>query len=225
VPAAPPRPPFRPQGVVFDLDGLLVDSEDAWGVAERRVVLDYGKPWDPSVRTLLLGRGPREAAQVLAAHVGAADPREVERRVLQAAVAEFKHGIAARPGARELAEALEGRVPIGVATNSRRVLAELSLSGAGFDWLVPGLVCAEDVTAPKPAPDPYLLACRRLGVDPARGVGLEDSPLGVMSAQAAGLWVIGCPSLPEASLEAADAVVTSLTEVDADVLLGQRPGP
>lgn len=217
-----PGPPFAAEAVVFDLDGLLVDSEDAWGEAERRVVLDYGKPWDPSVRTLLLGRAPDEANRILAEHVGAPDPREVGRRVLQAAVREFTRGIHPRAGARKLVEALSQRgVPVGVATNSRRVLADLSLESSGLAPLVDTLVCYEDTPAPKPAPGPYLEACRRLGADPKRSVGLEDSPVGAASAHAAGLWVVGCPSFPGTVLDAADVVVASLTDLDPDALLGR----
>jgi HAD superfamily hydrolase (TIGR01509 family) len=222
VPGGPPRPPFIPEAVVFDLDGLLVDSEDAWGEAERRVVLDYGKPWDPTVRTLLLGRGPDEAARVLAEYVGSPDPREVGRKGLQAAVREFRRGILPRAGATELVTSLHGRVPLGVATNSRRVLADLSLQGSGLAHLIDVVVCVEDVAEPKPAPDPYLQACRRLHADPARSVGLEDSPTGAMSATAAGLWVIGCPSFPGTVIDAADTVVDLLTDVDPEALLGQR---
>lgn len=207
---------------MLDLDGLLVDSEDAWGAAERRVVEGYGKPWDEGVRTLMLGRGPEDAATVLAEFLGAADPRAISRRLLTAAVVEFQRGIAARPGARELVEALRERgVPLGVATNSRRIIAELSLTSSGLGVLADTAVCAEDVARPKPAPDPYLAACAALGAPPGRCVGLEDSPVGVASAKAAGLYVIGCPSLPDTQLDAADAEVASLTELDIAKLLGR----
>lgn len=210
---------------MFDLDGLLVDSEDAWGTAERRVVEEYGKPWDEGVRTHLLGRGPMEAAIALAGFLGVEDAREVSRRLLTAAVEEFRHGIAARPGARELVDALRERgVPLGVATNARRVIAELSLSTSGLGALAATAVCAEDVARAKPAPDPYLAACAGLGAEPGRCVGLEDSPVGVAAAQAAGLYVVGCPSFPDISLDAADAQVASLTEIDVDALLGLSAG-
>lgn len=206
---------------MFDLDGLLVDSEDAWGVAERRVVEGYGKPWDPEVRTAMLGTGAMEGATVLAEYLGVPDPREVARRLLTAAVAEFQHGIAARRGARDLVEALRERgVPVGVATNARRVLAELSLTGSGLGALADTVVCAEDVARPKPAPDPYLAACAALGAEPGRCVGLEDSPVGVAAIKAAGLYAVGCPSMPGVTLAAADAEVASLADIDVDALLG-----
>jgi HAD superfamily hydrolase (TIGR01509 family) len=218
------RPPFVPEAVVFDLDGLLVDSEGAWGEAEERVVASYGKPWDPALRTLLLGRGPDDAARLVAEFVGADDPREVSRRLLQEAVRAFTRGIAPRPGAEALVGGLADRVPVAVATNSRRVLAELSLDSAGLTAFVDAVVCAEDVAAPKPAPDPYLTACRLIGADPARSVCLEDSPVGAASAHAAGLWVIACPSFPGTVITAADAVVASLLDLSPADFLPGGPG-
>jgi beta-phosphoglucomutase-like phosphatase (HAD superfamily) len=94
------------------------------------------------------------------------------------------------------------------------VLAELALGAAGLAGRFSAVVCVEDVAAPKPAPDPYATTCRRLGSDPASALALEDSPVGVASAKAAGLWVIGCPSTPDAALAGADLVVGSLTELD-----------
>jgi HAD superfamily hydrolase (TIGR01509 family) len=209
------RPPFVPAAVVFDLDGLLVDSEDAWAQAEQRVVAAYGAPWDPKLRTLLLGRGAEEAARLLADHLGVADHRAVGRRVLQEAAAGFRTGIGARRGARELVEALAVRLPLAVATNARRVLADLALSSSGLGAAMTAVVCAEDVPRAKPAPDPYLAACTALRVEPGACVGLEDSPVGVAAAKAAGLWVIGCPSVDGLVLSGADAVVDSLADVDA----------
>lgn len=215
------RPPFRPQAVIFDLDGLLVDSEGRWGEAEQEVVESFGRPWDPAVRTQLLGKGPTEAAMALSLHLGGVDPEEVDRRLLDAALAAFDRGIPLQPGAAALVGGLHGRVPMGVATNSRRVLAERALRACGLDALVDTVVCVEDVPLPKPAPAPYATACARLGVEPTRSVALEDSPVGMRSARAAGLWVIACPSFPDQPVTDADAVVASLTEVQVDALLGE----
>lgn len=212
-------PPFRPEAVVFDLDGLLVDSEGRWGEAERAVVAAYGRPWDEAVRTELLGRGPADAAAALAAHLGVDDVAEVQRRLFAEAGAAFDRGIPVRPGARELVTALHGRMPIAVATNNVRLLAERALRSAGLAPLLGTVVAVEDVALPKPAPDPYATACRRLGADPARSVGVEDSPVGMRAARAAGLWVIGCPSFPDQPTVDADVVVGSLVEIDPELLL------
>jgi len=221
------RPPFAPQAVVFDLDGLLVDSEPAWEAAEHQLVTrDYGRPWDPAIRPQLLGRGPVDATRILAASVGG-DPREVARRILVRAVEEIRRGVPARPGAAELLGALVGRIPVAVATNSARAIADLSLAGlpGGLAGRLDAVVCVEDVARPKPAPDVYLEACRRLGADPARSVAFEDSPVGSAAARAAGLWVVGVPSLAGTVLDAADVVVPSLAVVDPRDLLTAPGGP
>jgi HAD superfamily hydrolase (TIGR01509 family) len=219
-------PPFVPRAVVFDLDGVLVDSEGLWGHAEQRVVRELGYRWDPQIQSLLLGRGPDDAARRLAEHLEAAGPgpdvTEVARRLLLAAADEFRRSMAPRAGARELVEDLHGRLPLAVATNSRRVLVDLALEGAGLAGVFTAVVCADDVPAPKPDPAPYLLACRLLGVTAQRSVCIEDSPVGVASAKAAGLWVIGCASLPGQDLSAADVVVERLEDVRADALLAGR---
>jgi beta-phosphoglucomutase-like phosphatase (HAD superfamily) len=210
---------------VFDLDGTLVDSEDLWGEAERDVVEGLGHPWDPAIRTLLLGKGPEDVARTLAAHLGGVDAPEIDRRMLVAATVRFRGGCVTLPGADALVDDLRGRVPLAIATNTRRVLAELAVESAGLRGRVDVVVCAEDAAAPKPAPDPYLEACRRLGVEPSRAVAFEDSPGGVASAKAAGLWVVGCPSFPGEKLPAADVVVHSLTAVDAEEWLFRAQSP
>jgi len=206
--------------VVFDLDGLLVDSEGAWGRAEQRAVASLGHPWDPTIRTLLLGRAPQDAAVTLAAFLDEPSrTTEIARLLLVFAGEELRRGLVTRPGARELVEALSGRVPIAVATNSRRVLADIALDGTGLLPHVTAIVSADDVVEPKPAPEPYLRACQALQVLPERTVAFEDSPLGVTSAKAAGLWVVGCPSFASEPIAHADAVVASLGEIDPAVLL------
>jgi HAD superfamily hydrolase (TIGR01509 family) len=214
-----PSVPFRPQAVVFDLDGLLLDSEPLWAAAEASVVTSFGGAWDAAVQQRMHGKGPDDAAQVLAEHAGVADVREVKRRLRAAAEAEFRKGAPLRPGAARLLSGLAGRLPLGVATNSSRELAELALTAAGIAGHFATVITADDVARPKPAPDPYATACERLGAEPGCSLALEDSAVGAASAAAAGLWVIGCPSLPGTELDAAHTVVDSLHEVDAARLL------
>ena len=210
--------PTPPAAVLFDLDGLLVDSEDAWAEAERAVVASFGAPWADEVRTLLLGRGPDDAARRLARWLGVDDVEEVGARMLRTALAAFGAGLRARPGAARLLAEVAARVPSAVVTSSPRVLAMAALVGAGMAAHPRFVITAEDVPATKPDPAPYLLACARLGVAPDRAVVLEDSPVGVAAARAAGCWVLGCPSL--AALDGADEVVASLADVDPAALVG-----
>lgn len=213
-------PPHSVDAVVFDLDGLLIDSEDAWARATRRVVEDLGGHWDDAVHRLLLGTGPDAAARIVVEYLGGRHrPEAVAARMLAAAIAEFAGGLEPRPGARDLVTALHGLLPLAVATNSSRVLAERALACVGLAGMFETVVTADDVIAPKPAPEPYLLACVGCGARPERSVALEDSPAGTQSARAAGLWVIGCASLPDVALPAADVVVGSLAEVDPAALV------
>lgn len=214
-----PAPDCLPDAVIFDLDGLLVDSEHAWARADRRVVEDCGGVWDDSVHRRLIGRGPEDAARLLADHLDRRHrPADIAGWVLAAAQAEFATGLCARPGAMALVQALHGRVPLAVATNSSASLAAAALLATGLGERLDTVVCVDDVAAPKPAPDVYELACAKVGARPTRSVALDDSPSGVAAAKAAGLWVIGCPSLPDVVLAAADAVVDSLSVIDADRL-------
>lgn len=232
------RPPFVPEAVVFDCDGVLLDSEGAWHRAEQAVLAALGVGDDDRVHALLLGQGPAEAARLLAQHLGDGHhPEELGHRLAEAAAAEFARGVPTRPGARELLAVVASRVPVAVATNSRRALAAPALQGAGLLEAVHVLVCAEDVAAPKPAPDPYLVACQRLGARPERTVALEDSPVGVAAAKAAGLWVVACP-LPAAGggqppvspadraavTELADACVDDLAAIRVEELLDAARG-
>jgi HAD superfamily hydrolase (TIGR01509 family) len=203
------------RGVVFDLDGVLVDSEGIWAEAETATVVGLGGEYTPEISAALYGRGHRDGARILAERFGG-DPEVIADTLLANALAGFRRGLEPLPGARELVERLRGRIPIAVASNSVREIVETALAAAGlhgFDAVVAG----EDVAAAKPAPDPYLEACARLRVAPADAIGIEDSPVGVASAKAAGLYVIGIPSVRDQRLDQADLVLGSLDEVLAAV--------
>lgn len=230
--AVPPDTPFPPDAIVFDLDGVLVDSEHIWGVVEKQVVVKLGFSWDPSIRPLLHGKGPHEAAAVLSDVLGAnLTAADVADRMAATSEELFAKGVPVNRGVEKLVAALHGRVPLAVATNSRRVLAEYALIGNGLDRWFDTVVTADDVEAAKPAPDPYLLACERLGARPRRSIAIEDSIPGVTSAKAAGLWVIGYIENAEEGVhgghlgstqitELADHVVTSIADLDPRTLIG-----
>lgn len=128
-------------------------------------------------------------------------------------------GAEPRPGAGELVAALRGRTPIGVASNSPESFVRAALEAAGLSGAFAAVVTADQVAEAKPAPDTYLEACRRLRAAPSRSVALEDSPTGVAAARAAGLYVVGVPSLPGVVLDA-DLVASSLADQAVAAALG-----
>ena len=207
---------------MFDCDGLLVETESRWTLAEQAVCDRWGVPFSIELKRRLLGTSLDRAGELLAEWVG---EREERAPALAAALiaayreAVDERGVEPMPGAENLVAALAGRVPIAVASNTReadtrRVLARSGLSPERFD----AIVCAGDGIEPKPSPDVYLAACAALGAPPHVAVALEDSPLGVAAATTAGLWVIGVPSTPRVAL-ACDLTVSSLTDLAADALL------
>jgi HAD superfamily hydrolase (TIGR01509 family) len=210
-----------PAAAVFDNDGLLLDTEDAWTRAETRLFAARGAVFTPQHKRDLIGSSHTIAAAKLEAMLarpgeGVALMHELEELVLEEAAS----GVAPRPGAVALLDALAGAgVPIGLASNSRRIFVELVVGSAGLADRFAVVVTGDEVARPKPAPDIYLDACRRLGADPTRSVALEDSPTGIAAARAAGMRVIGVPYLPDLEL-GADVVATSLADASVHAALG-----
>ncbi|HEY4779518.1 MAG TPA: HAD family phosphatase [Solirubrobacterales bacterium] len=208
-------PASLPDAVVFDNDGLLLDTESVWTRAEQDLFVRRGKEFTAADKRELVGTSAEIAGGVLEKRLGepgraAALIEELNELV----VAELEHGVEAMVGARELLEALRRRgTPIGLVSNSPLVFVVRSLELAGFEESFDVVLSAHEVAAPKPAPDPYLEACRRLGVEAGPDVvALEDSPTGVAAARAAGLTVIGVPSIEGVALEEAHHLADSLLD-------------
>jgi HAD superfamily hydrolase (TIGR01509 family) len=205
----------QPTAVVFDNDGLLLDTESVWTRAEHDLFERRGLDFTPADKRALVGTSAEIAGGILERRLGepgraAALIEELNELV----VAELEHGVEAMVGARQLLGALRRRgTPIGLVSNSPLVFVRRSLEIAGFVDSFDIVISAHEVAAPKPAPDPYLEACRRLGVEPGPDVvALEDSPTGVAAARAAGLTVIGIPSLDGILLEEAHHIAESLLD-------------
>jgi HAD superfamily hydrolase (TIGR01509 family) len=211
-PAAPP------QAVVFDNDGLLLDTEEAWTRAETELFRRHGGAFTMEHKQDLIGSSHTIAAGKLEVHLKQPGQGEALMNELHDLVmAEATHDVEPRPGAVALVDALtEAGIPIAVASNSQRAFLDLVLATAGVADRFAITVAGDEVPNPKPAPDIYLEACRRLGADPARSIGLEDSPTGAAAAKAAGLTVIGVPYLPGMAIPPADLIAGSLA--DAAVL-------
>jgi HAD superfamily hydrolase (TIGR01509 family) len=202
-----------PAAVVFDNDGLLLDTESVRAVEdlfERR-----GIEFTAEHKRELVGTSAEVAGGTLERHLE--EPgRAVEliEELNELVVAELEHGVEAMVGARELLHQLKQRgTPIGLVSNSPLRFVLRSLEIVGFTDRFDIVLSAHEVAAPKPAPDPYLEACRRLGVEAGPSVvALEDSPTGVAAARAAGLTVIGVPSLAGVELSEAHEIADSLLD-------------
>jgi HAD superfamily hydrolase (TIGR01509 family) len=210
-----------PAAVVFDCDGLLVDTETLWTRAETELFRRHGRPFTLEEKKALLGTGWLAGGRVLERLLDRpGDAEELAATLLALVTEEVGDGVNALPGALELVAELDGRVPLAVASNSPRGFVDAVLARGGFQaGAFAAYVTGDELENSKPAPDAYLEACERLGVEPARAVALEDSPTGVASARAAGLFVIGIPSLPEIALEA-DLVAESLLDAKVRAALG-----
>jgi HAD superfamily hydrolase (TIGR01509 family) len=199
-------------GVVFDNDGLLLDTEPSWTRAQEAVFERRGRTFDLDAKHALVGTSPVTAPQVLERVLDMPGRgEEVSAEMYDLAVEEIAKAAEPRPGAIELLKAVRGRWPVAVASNAPRRHLLTGLRRVGVEDSFDAMLAFDDVGVPKPAPDLYLRACELLGVDPARSVAIEDSPPGVASARAAGMFVIGVPSITGIELEA-DHVFDSLAD-------------
>ena len=205
--------------VLFDMDGLLVDTEPLWLETETAVMARLGARWTAGDQEALLGGSmARTVSYLLAKATRPAPPQDVERWMIDGMLDRVRAGrVVVRPGARELVTAVAAaEVPYALVTSSQRSFAAAVLDATGLRF--PVTVCGDDVSVTKPAPEPYLLAAKLLDVDPARCVALEDSPNGVASAGAAGCRVVAVPSLVPVPPAPGRIVVPALTEVSLATL-------
>jgi HAD superfamily hydrolase (TIGR01509 family) len=204
-----------PAAVIFDNDGLTLDTEHTWTRAESRLYARYGTEFTLDHKREMLGTSGEKSALTMERHLGQpgrGDELRVELRELVHAELDGA-GVEPMPGAVELIHALrDAGVPIALATNSGREFATRALRAAGIFDCFEAVKSAEDVEHPKPAPDVYLAAAAAVGAAPDACVALEDSETGVAAARAAGMTVIGVPSFPGIDLGAAQLVVPSLTD-------------
>ena len=204
---------WRPRAVVFDCDGLLMDTEPCWTVAETELFARRGLPFGAEQKALVIGRSLAAASASLAGLFGEPGRAPDIAAELLALVAEVVGAQAeAIAGARELVErVVRAGLPVAVASNSPRSLLDAALARGGFTGTFPVSVAADEVRDPKPAPDMYRRACELLGVAPEHALAFEDSMTGLRSARAAGLRVVGVPTLRHDDFPA-DHVVATLSD-------------
>ena len=203
----------RYRAVIFDMDGLLLETEDLWHASESELFRRYGTEFTREDQLALIGTGLAYSGRYYARRMGVDEERgaELVNEMMEIMHAHVRRDVATRPGARELVSRLRATgVPLGLASNSPRALVDDALATAGLADAFDAIVTADDVEHPKPAPDIYLAACERLGVPPGQTLALEDSASGVAAAKAAGLTCVAVPMFAETDVSAADRVVDSL---------------
>ena len=209
--------------VVFDLDGVLLDSEQVWDEAREQLAAERGGHWHPQAQRDMMGMSSTEWSRYMADVIGLPDPpEEINREVVRRLTELYREELPAIPGAREAVERLAARWPLGLASSSNRELIDLALELLGVEHLFTATVSSEEVAHGKPAPDVYLEAARRLGVDPTTAAAVEDSHNGILSAKAARMRVIAIPNAhfppDEDALAAADVVLDSLAELTVEAV-------
>ncbi|WP_278045292.1 HAD family hydrolase [Actinomadura roseirufa] len=213
------KTPRGPQAVLFDMDGLLIDSERVWLEVETEVMDWLGGVWTPEHQEHLVGGSLHTGVAYMLELTGsAAPPAEVARRILDGMFERLSACVPLMPGAKELLTALrEAGTPAALVSSSHRRLIEPVLEAIGREHFVLS-VAGDEVTRTKPDPEPYLTAAARLGADPARCVVLEDSPNGVAAGEAAGCVTVAVPGLLPIPPGPGRTVVGSLREVSPEWL-------
>ena len=212
-----------PAAVIFDLDGVLVDSERRWNGAKEALVRETGGRWLDEAPRTMMGMSSLEWSAYLRDDLAVPmEAAEINREVVRRMEAGYREELPLLPGANEAVRALAARWPLGLASSANRVVIDLVLELAGFGDAFRVTVSSEEVERGKPAPDVYLAAARGLGVDPAGCVAIEDSSSGLRAAAAAGMAVIAVPNphyppAPEA-LALASASVATVGEVTPELV-------
>jgi len=213
--------------VVFDLDGLLLDSESAWDGGRRALAAEHGRPWPEDATAAMMGMSAPEWSAYVRDRVGVPlAPEDISARVVAHVLDAYGERLPLLPGADEAVARMADRWPLALASSSNREVIDRVMATSGWGEIFRTWVSSEEVGRGKPAPDVFLEALRRLGVPPAEAAGIEDSHNGILAARAAGLRVIAVPNHefppgPEA-LAAADVVLGSLDELTPGVV---EPAP
>ena len=205
------------EAVVFDMDGVLIDSEHVWNDVREQLARERAGRWTERSQRDMMGMSSPEWSQYMHDVVGIPEsPEEINREVVARMLDRFAGSPPWLPGAIEVVQQFSERLPLGLASSSNREIIDAVLAAGGLAKLFAATVSSEEVARGKPAPDVYLEAARRLGVDPAECTAIEDSHNGILSAKAAGMRCIAIPNAqypPGGAVGEADVVVGSVAEL------------
>lgn len=208
------------EAVVFDLDGVILQTEEVWDEVRGRYVVEHGGRYDEQAQRAMMGMSAPEWSRYLAGELGVSGaPEEIGADIVRLMEARYREELPLIPGAVDAVERLAARWPIGLASSSNRPLIDIALELSGLERYFAATVSSEEVARGKPAPDVYLEAARRLGVAGDRCAAVEDSHSGIRSAKAAGMRTVAIPNPsfppdPE-TLALADRVLESISDLDA----------
>lgn len=211
------------EAVVFDLDGVIVDSEHVWDEARQELAEERGGRWHDEASRDMMGMSSPEWSRYMHERIGLPEaPEEINAEVVRRLEALYREELPLIPGAAGAVRTLAERWPLGLASSSNRELIDLVLSASGLERWFRATVSSEEVPRGKPAPDVYLETARRLGVESARCAAIEDSENGIRSAKAAGMRVVAVPNpqYPPAgdALALADVVLPSVAALTPDAV-------
>jgi HAD superfamily hydrolase (TIGR01509 family) len=212
------------EAVVFDLDGVILESEEIWDDVRERYVRERGGRYDAEAQRAMMGMSSTEWSRFIHERLGVeATPEEINADVVDLMIARYRRELPLVPEAREAVERMAAVFPLAIASSSNRPLIAVALELAGLDEFFRATVSSEEVPRGKPAPDVYLEAARRLGVDPERCAAIEDSQSGIASARAAGMRVVAIPNRryppDDDALAEAGVVLASIRDLTPDIIL------
>ncbi|HKS78026.1 MAG TPA: HAD family phosphatase [Gaiellaceae bacterium] len=213
------------QAVVFDLDGVLIASEEVWDAVRERYVRERGGRYDSDVQRAMMGMSAPEWSKFLHEDAGVPDePEAINRDVVELMLEAYRRELPLLPGAVEAVRRVAGTFPLALASSSNRAIFEEVLELAGLTDCFRATVSSEEVERGKPAPEVYLEAARQLGVTPSSCAAVEDSHAGIRSASSAGMRVVAIPNAsypPDAeALQLAAVTLASLDELTPERIEG-----
>jgi HAD superfamily hydrolase (TIGR01509 family) len=211
--------------VVFDLDGVILDSEQLWDEVREQLARERGGRWSDRAQRDMMGMSSAEWSQYMHDVVGLVEPpEEINREVVRRLLERYTERLPLIDGAVEAVRRLAARWPLGLASSSNREIIDHALEVAGLAPLFAVSLSSEEVARGKPAPDVYLETALRLGVDATRCAAIEDSANGLRAARAAGMRVVAIPNRhyppEEDALGLADVTLESIMQLDVSVVDG-----
>jgi HAD superfamily hydrolase (TIGR01509 family) len=211
--------------VVFDLDGVIVDSEQVWDEVRQAYTHEVGGTFTEAATRAMMGMSSPEWSRYMSESLGVpGTPEEINAAIVERMLERYGASPPLIPGAVEAVRRIGARWPLAIASSSNPELIEVVLRAAGIDSLFEAAVSSEEVARGKPAPDVYLETARRLGVDPGRCAAIEDSHAGIRSAKSAGMLVVAVPNLhfppDDEAVAQADVVLASIGDLQPETIAG-----